>query len=281
MKTKYIIIIILLAVTVAIFVQQLKKPSSPSCVKPQPPLFQPTQTRFTDKEIIDAVFSDYKVPDGFFKDTLERGEKIWDSVYYEKVLKNNEWEFYCTNDFETARQFVEKNIATYNNQLSPDNYHNQTILDTNENEKFFEFKTIKNNPTSPDMQYYLRYRVFKCSYISALQYITPHFDGSSISDEYIGVFAQKPITKENAKELIEFLWYSPFNNSGSKVLSSFTQEDENSIQHTIFETKSSGIDWYMAEEVILIKSIYTINKDSGEIKLNQENIKTIQGSICH
>ena len=243
----------------------------------QSPVFQFTQTEFTDKEILDSVYYDYKTPEEFFVDTLERGEKISDSVYYERASENNKWIFYCTNDVNTARQLVDKNIADYNKQ----DYSDRVIIDTSENEKFFEFKTMEAEKTPPDRKYYLRYRAYKCNYLSDLQHGMYDKKDESISDNYIGIFAKKPITTENVKELIEFLWYSAFSNyntRGSKVLSSFTEENNNSIKHTIFETKTVYGDWGGCDQITFIKSIYTINKNSGEIKLDQEDIKTLQGN---
>ncbi len=37
---------------------------------------------------------------------------------------------------------------------------------------------------------------------------------------------------------------------------------------------------YMCDQITLIKSTYTVNKNSGEIKLTQEDIKTLKGN-CH
>ncbi|MBT3463720.1 hypothetical protein HOD20_10330 [archaeon] len=274
MKTKYIFLIILLIIALTNCVQQQKEPSNSIKIKPQPPVFQSMQTEFTDKEILDAVYSDYKVPNDFFKDVLET-DNISYSVYYLNVMKNNESAFYCTNDFNTAKQLVEKDIVEYNQK----NNWDRILRETSETEKFFEFKTILDQTRFPDK--YLRYRVYKCSYVTDLQYIRfyPHDDYST--GIYIGILEQKPITKENVKEFVEFQWYSIFNNynsHGKKVLSSFEEMDDNSIKHTFFETKTVGGDWGTCDEITLIKSDYTINKNSGEIKLFQNDLRKIKGN---
>ncbi len=241
------------------------------------PVLQFKQIKFTDKEILDVVYSDYKIPDGFFVDTLEKGEKISDSVYYERVLENNNWVFYCTNDINTARQLVNKDIADYD---KTNDSSGRIIIATSENEKFFEFKTLETHKTLPDRKYYLRYRVYKCNYLSDLQHGMYPKKDKSISDSYIGIFAKKPVTTENVKELVEFLWYSAFSNynkGGSKILSSFTEENGDSVRHTIFETKVVYGDWGLRDQITLIKSIYTVNKNSGEIRLTEEDVKTLQG----
>lgn len=166
------------------------------------------KTQFSDQEILDVVYSDYKVPEGFYKDVLEKGEKISDIVYYERILINNKWVFYCTNNFYEAKQLVEKSINEYNQGGHP-----RILLETTENEKFFEFKTIENQTKLPDNKYYFRYRVFKCNYISDLQNISFYAKKDlAIPENYIGKFSERPIAKDNVKELVEFLWYSVFSN---------------------------------------------------------------------
>lgn len=281
MKYKILVISIICVIALALiglfFVQKTKKETR----APETPVFHLTQTKFTDEDVLDAVYSDYKTPNGFFVDTLERGEKISDSVYYEGVLENNNWIFYCTKDINTAKQLVDKDIADYNRQDNRQDSPDGVIIDTSENEKFFEFKTIENKKAFPDRKYYMRYRVFKCNYLSDLQSGMYYKKDKSVSDNYIGIFAKRPVTTENVKELVEFLWYSAFRNYitvGSKVLSSFTEEDGNLIKHTIFETKTMHGDWGLCDQITLIKSIYTVNKNSGEIKLTEEEIKTLTGN---
>jgi len=127
----------------------------------------------------------------------------------------------------------------------------------------------------------VHHRVFKCTYISDLQHKIYWKKDNSNSDSYIGIFAQKPISVEGVKELVEFLWYfREGNTKGSKVLSSFTEDDGSSIKHTIFETRTVGGDWGMCDQITLIESVYTVDKNSGEIKLTQEDIKTVKGK-CH
>lgn len=279
MKNKILVISIICVIVLALIGLFLFEKPKKETQAPEAPVFHLTQTKFTDKDVLNAVYSDYKTPDGFFVDTLERGEKISDSVYYERLLENNNGIFYCTKDINTAKQLVDENIADYNRQDSRD----EVIIDTSENEKFFEFKTIENKKNFPDRKYYLRHRVYKCNYLSDLQSEMYYEKDKSISDNYIGIFAKRPVTTENVKELVEFLWYSAFRNYitvGSKALSSFTEEDGNLIKHTIFETKTASGDWGLCDRITLIKSIYTVNKNSGEIKLSQEDIKTLQGK-CH
>ncbi len=189
------------------------------------PSFQPDQTTFTDQEIFAAVYSDYKTPASFFKDTLETGSNVRDSVYYITVAKGDKQAFYCTNDSSAAKQQVDQVIAEYkpSSKLS-----GRTIIDTSENEKFFEYKTLETTIPNSGINYYLRHRVYKCSYLSDLKREAYSRIDISTRRMYLGDFAKRPVTAEDANELVEFLWLSAFYNynmGGAKVLSSFTEEN--------------------------------------------------------
>ncbi len=234
-------------------------------------LFQAKKINYTEKEILNAVYSNYKTPKGFFKDTLKEGENIFDIPSYLRLREDNNWIFYCTNDINTAKQKIDEKIEK----------NNYNLININQNEKFFEFKTLKpESKNFPNNKYYLSYRVYKCSYLSDLQHGMYYKKDNFISDNYIGTFAKKTITKKNVKELIEFLWYSAFGNynkRGAKVLGSFTEENTDSIKHIIFETRVGYGDWGIHDQIFLIKSIYTVDKNSGKIELTEENIKKLEG----
>lgn len=240
---------------------------------PTPPTFNPTQTNFSDREILNAVYSDYKGPNDFFEDALiKKEERNINSVQYEK---------YCTNNFNEARTVVEKHIK---------NFSTMTVTEDNEeNEKFFQFKAIDNRNIPGRLL-----RVFKCSYVKDLKRVLSndyqyryHKETDNqrskpgfTTTDYVGEFAQRPITTEKVKELIEFLWFSAlgeeYNMGGRKALSSFTKDEGSSITHTIYETQTS-YGAYAYDKIRLIKSVYTINKNSGEIYLSQETIRSITG----
>ncbi|MCK5233698.1 MAG: hypothetical protein KAJ91_02665 [Candidatus Aenigmarchaeota archaeon] len=279
MKTKCIAFIFLVIVAIAGCVQQQEKPSD---IMPPAPTFQSAQAVFSDEDILNSVYSDYNLPEAFYQDNLDKGDKIYDAIYYERQQENNKWIFYCTDQLGAAKQFVDEDVANYNKQEPAEFYPDRFIIETNENDKFFEFKTIEDQTKSSDIKYYLRYRVHKCSYLGDLQHGMYYKKDNTLPDNYVGVFTQKPVTTENVKELVEFLWYSAFghyNTGGSKVLSSFSEDNDGFIKHILFETNSVFGDFGVCDQITLTKSTYTVNKNSGEIELTQEEIKNIQG-IC-
>jgi internalin A len=226
------------------------------------PTFQPNQTEFTNQEILEAVYSDYKYPRDFYQEDLEGG-----SLYYENTIsvkpifeREHRWIELCTDDRNQALEWSEassKNSAYY-----------RDLIDERETEKYFEFERVySENPFDIILS-----RVHKSSYLDRSSY--DRFEKGSV----LGIFNQRPITPENAKELTEYLWFvENYNIVGSKVLSSFTEDQGNSIKHTIYETHVVYGDWGMSDQITLIKSEYVVDKNSGQFTLSQKHIRTVTG----
>ena len=306
-------------------------------------VYQFGNKQFTDKEILEIAYSDYKVPKDFFQDKLERTKGISDSIYY-----LYEGKYYCTDAYEEAKEIFEKRISQSNPK--------RTLIGETENEKFFEFKTLEERTTYlrgyelfiklvkdeterqseikkfkeqffsigninkaliiklqgnwfiytfdkngsfqeqnlgqiyelenelvkgepkdrnefvkkltsklgyPLDKYYWRARVHKCSYLP--KYYT---------------FGQRPITKENVKELVEYLWYSVFNHyilGSAKVLASYIEEDDNSVKYIMLEFDMSHGDFGVYDRIRVFTSTWVVYKNSGNFGIYYGNRKTIRG----
>jgi len=94
----------------------------------------------------------------------------------------------------------------------------------------------------------------------------------------LGVFNKRPTTRK-VKNLIEYLWFvHNYNSASNKVLTSFTTNQNSFVQHVLYELKTVGGDFGTCDEITLVESIYTVQKESGEITLaSQKNIRTIDG----
>jgi hypothetical protein len=237
---------------------------------------QSMQEDFSDKEILDFSYSKYELPNGFYREDLRNNNKASGSVYYLQKLANDKWTFYCANSFDEASNAAQMDINEYNKQDYPD----RKIINDAENEKFYEFKTTEDRPSS-NMQYYLRYRVFKCGYLSDLLNGVYNPTGKAFSAKYLGRFAQRPVTVANVKELAEFLWYSVFGNYQMvdvKVINSFYEDIGDAIIYTIMEVVGGAhVVPGQCDIFHLNKLKLTVNKNSGQIDATQEAIKTVQG----
>ena len=226
---------------------------------------QSTQTEFTDKELLDAAYSGYKYPEGFYQEDLHGG-----SLYYENTVsikpvgeREHIWIELCTNNKSQALEWSEsssKNSAYY-----------RDLVDEKETEKYFEFRRVySKNPSDVILS-----RVHKCDYLNRSKY------DKSKRPSILGTFNQRPVTIEKVKELIEYLWFiENYNWGGQKVLRSFTENQGNSVKHTLYKICIVYGDWGVCDVISLFKSEYIVDKNSGEITVSHEIIKTVTGK-CH
>ena len=234
------------------------------------PRFQPTQTEFSDEEIIDAVYSEYKYPESFYQEELGGIRLFYENTFTLKPLGERDgWVELCTDNRSRASEWVETSTK---NSVYLSRYKNLTY-DERETEKFFEFRGIR----PKDQQHVILRRVHKCSYFR------PRHDKHRKLErgEVLGIFGQRPITIDNVKELIEYLWFiENYNFYGRKVLSSFTSDEGSSIKHTIYETKVVVGDWGLCDEISLVRTEYVVDRNSGEVTVFPETIKILEGE-CH
>jgi hypothetical protein len=226
---------------------------------------------YTEKDVRTKIYSDYKTPENFYQDRLEKGDKMHDSIYYHGQPHSETSYFYSTDEYDKARTRVE-------NDMMNSNVANKEISEEYENEKYFEFKTEETKTNGHT--YILRHRIHKTSYISlresSIARIWPQTN-ESIPIE-IGILNQKPVHKSNSKELIEYLWFiSNYNYFGAIILDKKITEIDGNIYYAFLETAFVGGDWGMNDVIYLTYSNYSINKTSGEIILIQEVFREIEG----
>lgn len=158
-----------------------------------------------DKGLIKQAYSEEWYPDNFYNENIDFTSNNV-AFYLETKVESRNYrapEFYCTNNFNEAKTKVD--------ELIKGPFRPKTIVDINENEKFFEFKTIETR--NGKVTFTIRYRAHKCSYLNDLKIrhripVGPFAESYTQSlPESVGTFAQKPITRNNVKELIEYLWF--------------------------------------------------------------------------
>jgi len=239
------------------------------------PVFQPNQQEFTDEEILDATYSHYKAPQNFStRESDPYFQLVYESTSFLKTWAERNAELGKNiSDFEVCTD--DKNQALNWSELYRKNYleDDQKLLNEIETEKFFEFKY---NATWREYKYgngrsdALRgdiLRIRKCSYLNAAGSWRDRDDNLSI---FLGIFNKRPVTTENVKELIEYD-YSLFNSEtrDEKILSSFSGNQGDKIKHTIYRTIIASDDLagsWLCEKIHLMKSVYTVDKTSGEIR---------------
>lgn len=232
---------------------------------------------YDDEKIMKLAYDDsYKVPEGFYSESLN-GSSI---KYYEDGPNT----FYCAKSQNDATSTVDRYIVDYNDSYKPRFEERLVNSDLNETEKYYEFNLEQINSREGQSSFTYRFRIFKCDYISDLNYgrydKTAYETRGSGPSEYAGVFAKTPISREDVYELAGFLWHTTSRNiAGEKVIASSTSERKDSIEIIIIEIKKSGGDWGLADIIGVYQSNFSVNKRTGEISYSQEKIKLLNGMM--
>lgn len=251
MRLKFLIIIFLSIIVTPAYTQPDKSIG---------PIFKDTQTAFTDKEILDAVYAGYRWPPHFYQEDLGKGRPYYATAISAKLPAETGKENIklCTDNKNQAQEWVEAFLKN--------NKYYDSLIDERETEKFFEFTMGNLKNTS----YTLPSRIHHCNYfISKYTRLSPEMLRKG---DVIGIFGRRPITKENVKELIEYLW---FIESHNRVLTSFAEDQKDSIKHTLYEVSVAGS--YNYDHITLYKSEYFVSKHSGEVTLFQKSVKFLHG----
>lgn len=223
------------------------------------PKFDSNQSEFSDNELINATYSIYKIPDNFYH------EKLGDtSLYYVNTIsignvENNKWIELSTNSADTARDWSVKSSLI-----------NSVFAPVIENEKYFEYMRISN----PADNHIIKFRTHKRSY-----FIRSNDDFLNNPDT-IGTLNKLNFSGANAKELIDYLWYTHnYDYASMKILSSFFEDTplETVVYH--YGLFIGHGDRGIYDQIKLLKSDYSLDKETGIIVVNVKEIRTIKGNI--
>jgi len=220
---------------------------------------------FTDEQILDLIYSDYKYTDDFYQENLQGA-----SIYYVNTVsilpveeRETIWFQLCTDDRDTALAWSESSSVN-------SSYYRDLVL-VRETEKYFEFRRVySKNPDDIILD-----RVHKYSYLDRSMYdrLNP--------GPILGIFNVRPLTSEGVRSLIEYLWFvEHYEIRGAKVLFSSNSESDSVICQTILHTHFGGGDWGMCDKISVIKSTYNVKRTSGAITVEAETVRVITGH-CH
>ncbi len=216
--------------------------------------------QYSEDEIMDFVYSNKTVPDGLYYETLKG------PLYFPLE--------FSTDNFAEANNFIENNYPSYF-------IH---IVETSENEKFFEF-IIKRNQTHPVIGNYTEtnvFRVHKISYIFLNQsdyFIGLHKLLLEHNESFkIGAFNQRPINSSNTKELCSYIWFiRSYIIRGFKIANCVLSEDINTTYCMLLETEVTSGDFGLYDMITLVYSKFSINKDNGSISIWREAFDEFEG----
>lgn len=223
-----------------------------------PPKFELDQSDFSNEDLINAAYSSYKTPSGFYTENL--GDT---SLYYVNTISIDSAVTGSSIELSTTNSDIALNwskVSTYENS--------QFILGL-ESEKYFEFIRIAN----PVDNLLIKFRTHREDYFSrsGFNFLDP--------TDSIGTFTKASFSTEDAKELIDYLWFTDNYKKGySKILSSFAEKTNSTIKVFHFELFIMSGDFNIKDEVALQKSIYEIQLDNGQVIHKAQLVRTIIGN---
>lgn len=221
------------------------------------PGFLPNQSEFTDNELFNATYTNYKDPEYFYSENLGDTSFYYINTVSIDSLNKDKWIELSTNDENQAFSWCMKS--------SPEG---SAFKEGVQSEKFIEYFRTHN----PNDNLLIKFRAHKKSYFYRNDY-----DSFRKSDS-IGIFEKENFTPDDAKELIDYLYYiKNYQNGSSKLLSSFVINNQETVDVHHFELYIVFGDFDLYDEITLLEKKYEINKESGIIIISETNIRTING----
>ena len=227
----------------------------------EPPVFGPSDSVFTDRELLAAAYTTFAGPPGFYADpsspdappfyvsSLSVGSSVTQSVEL------------STEDAAQARQWAVLSFPRSTVDPGP-----PTVTF-----RYFEFAAYESDDG-------LRrpVRVHRASYLDR-----SGFDRFRVGEVnmVIGALKARPVEDTAVRGVAEYLWALSNRNSRIKVLTSFSRASQGSFVHTIFfvhrvpavNPAHSG----PAEAVILKRCDYRVDSETGEIQFRQTGLQMV------
>lgn len=176
----------------------------------------------TDLQIAQTLYAGTpRTPTGFYSDPGPSGQAHVSTAH----LKNTDiapaagqpLHELCTDDWNEALSWSEtsaQNAAPY-----------ADLMETNDDARYFEFGRMRQG----DPDFYLRARVFKCSYLDRSSADLRSTAGPA------GRLNQRPLTATDLRTLSEYLWqFTTYNNFGHAVLQSRGRTTTSGLSHTLY-----------------------------------------------
>lgn len=221
------------------------------------PTFESDQSEFTDNELLNATYTSFKIPVGFYYENLEDTSLYYVNMVSIDSLEKERWIELSTSSEEIALHWCERS--------SPEG---SVFMPGIANEKFIEFVRTYD----PTANHIIKFRTHKESYFTR-----GNFDFFNPSDT-IGDFNKENFNGSDAKELIDYLWYThEYNNGSSKILSSYFEENQLNIFVYHYESYTNYGDFGINDEISLLKKTYSVEKGTGVVTLSEVVVRTIEG----
>ncbi|MFH2010793.1 MAG: hypothetical protein ABI333_29600 [bacterium] len=225
---------------------------------------------YPDEYVYAAVYSPALFPRDFHDG--DRGDYL--AQYVDSYIFNPDgrfeedehWYKLCTDSLEQAVEWSRMKKELHLDPWSPPP---PEPVDQRQTGKYFEIDYGE----SPHLYGDGLHRVDRCSYIDRTVYdrLSP--------GNLIGIFGRRPVTPENVKELVEYLWCTSHRLGFDRLLDSDIQVGDETITYWMDLTYLVQGDWGMCDEIIVFRRTYRISRTTGAITLEWTDIQSVQG-VC-
>ncbi len=218
------------------------------------------KTNFSKEEVVGFLKSDSSYPDDFYQENLTLKTLIYETTYSIIAPEERDGKLreLCTDDAGQAREWSEA--------ASAHGQEGRQLIGERETVRFFEFARVKADRAEQPAARRFVSRIHKCSYVDRSAYEIR--DSETVRGRITG----KILTGDEFRELIEYLWFiDNHNRQGSKVLSSFIDED--GTTPVMYETRVS-YSFKGCDTVKLYRSEYRIEEETGIILRARQLVET-------
>jgi hypothetical protein len=232
------------------------QPSAPTGQSSAPP---PRAVEQSDVQIAQQLYAGSpRTPAGFYGDQVPSGHEHVATVHLKNAdvdasVSNVDPLFeLCTDDWQQAFDWSETSAQRGGEYAD--------LVATNDDARFHEFGRVR----AGEPEWYLRSRVFKCSYLDRSAGDLRRPQGAA------GVLRRQPLTAEDLRSLSEYLWqFTTYNNFGHIVLKSSGSSPGAIVTHTLHMASLNRLAYSSTcDRIDVFAWTHTAQVATGELQLS-------------
>lgn len=226
----------------------------------------------TSSEIFDFVRLGPNYPQGFYREMFD-GKLYYETNASTDPAHNNKWMTQLCTDNRDSAYSLSKNSIFSDSTLE--------YFSERETDKYFEFHWPyhQNNMYSKYIS-----RVHKRSYVDRSMYEYDIVNRSH--DTLFGILNERPITRANAKEVVEYLWFTMYQNGGysAKILQTSFTETDSTFNHSLLTFYYSvacplntvnDFDTCRITKIEIVRNDFNVFRHSGEIIFKPDTLEKV------
>ena len=215
---------------------------------------------WTDNKLRSFAYSESRGHPDFYQEDYGRGSRYYENSISTR-MESDKWIELSTGTRDSA--------LTWSETSATSSAYYRDLVSESETEKYFEFQRVY----SENLSDVILSRVHKSSYLDRSMY--DRFNPSPV----LGVFRVRPISESGARELIEYMWINSRIDNG-RPLSRGMEESEVSFTEEIYYSYTVGGDWGTCDAIVLGRALVRVDKTTGEVTKEAEELREVNG-VCY